>query len=77
MSVGMLHPVALAERTEHDGLYEIIDGVRTEKPAMGFFANVLASYLTTIINLFALPKRLGMAINEIRCTSQACETLPS
>ena len=31
---------------------------------MGFFANILASFLATSINTFTLPKRLGMAINE-------------
>ena len=31
---------------------------------MGFFANVLASFLATSINSFALPKRLGMAVAE-------------
>ena len=31
---------------------------------MGFFANILASYLAASINNFALPKRLWMAVNE-------------
>src|SRR5262249_49954932 len=44
--------------------YEIIDGVLKEKPPMGFYANILASFLATSINMFALPKRLGMAVAE-------------
>jgi Uma2 family endonuclease len=44
--------------------FEMIDGVPREKPPMGLFANILASYLSAAINHFAMPKKLGMAINE-------------
>lgn len=49
---------------EDERRLEIIDGVLKEKPPMGLFANILASFLATSINGFAIPKRLGMAINE-------------
>lgn len=65
MSTAMLNPIAVATSFPMDEpRYEIVDGVLKEKPPMGLFANILASYLATAINSFALPKRLGMAINE-------------
>ena len=41
---------------------------------MGFFANILASFLATSINTFALPKRLGMAICETAYQREAKNT---
>jgi Uma2 family endonuclease len=66
MSIALLNPAdsptLIPELVEPP--FELIDGVPKEKPPMGFFANVLATYLSTAINHFALPKKLGMAINE-------------
>jgi Uma2 family endonuclease len=65
MSTVTLSPIAVMPPMLRDEpRFEIIDGVLREKPPMGFFANVLASFLATSINNFALPKRLGMAVNE-------------
>jgi Uma2 family endonuclease len=65
MSTAILHPIATAPSLPTDGRrFEIIDGVLKEKPPIGFFANILASFLATAINNFALPKKLGMAIAE-------------
>jgi Uma2 family endonuclease len=65
MSMATLNPIAVVSPALMDEpLFEIVDGVRKEKHPMGLFANILASFLATAINTFALPKRLGMAINE-------------
>jgi Uma2 family endonuclease len=61
----MLKPVAAVPSLPNDGRrFEIVDGILKEKPPMGMFANILASFLATAINSFSLPKRLGMAIAE-------------
>jgi Uma2 family endonuclease len=66
MSVATMYPgiqtVLTPEQLEPP--FEMIDGVPKEKPRMGLFANILASYLSTAINNFSIPRRLGMAINE-------------
>lgn len=65
MSIATLNPIAAASLPSMDEpLFEIIDGVMKEKPPMGLFANILASFLANAINNFTLPKRMGMAINE-------------
>jgi Uma2 family endonuclease len=75
MSTATLNPVAVASPAPMDEpLFEIVDGVLREKPPMGLFANILASFLATAINTFALPKRLGMAINETTYQVQAGNT---
>src|ERR1043165_4090812 len=45
-------------------LYEIVNGERKEIAPMGIYANILATCLATVINTFAVPKRLALAINE-------------
>lgn len=51
--------------TEVSGeFYEIVDGLRVEKPPMGAFENVLATLLATWLNEFARPRRLGLAVTE-------------
>ena len=59
-------PIAPARLTPEqlEPPFEMIDGVPREKPPVGLFANILATYLATAINNFSLPKKLGMAINE-------------
>jgi Uma2 family endonuclease len=65
MSTVTLSPIALVPPMPTDEpRFEIVDGVLKEKPPMGFFANILASFLATSINNFAMPKRLGMAVAE-------------
>ena len=65
MSTATLGPIAVVPPIPSDEpRFEIVDGVLKEKPPMGFYANILASFLATSINNFALPKRLGMAVNE-------------
>jgi Uma2 family endonuclease len=65
MSTAVLPPLAeLPLGIKDESHFEIIDGVPREKPATVFFANILASFLANSINTFALPKRLGMAVNE-------------
>ena len=65
MSIATLNPMAVVPFTPKDEpRFEIVDGVLREKPPMGFFANILASFLATSINNFAMPKRLGMAVAE-------------
>jgi Uma2 family endonuclease len=65
MSTLTLSPIALIPPMPKDEpRFEIVDGVLKEKPPMGFFANILASFLATSINNFAMPKRLGMAVAE-------------
>ncbi len=65
MSTVTLGPIALVPPMLRDEpRFEIVNGVLKEKPPMGFFANILASFLATSINNFAMPKRLGMAVNE-------------
>lgn len=66
MSVATLNPTAPARLLPEqlDPPLELIDGVPKEKPPMGLFANILATFLSTAINNFAAPKKLGMAINE-------------
>jgi Uma2 family endonuclease len=65
MSTATLNPILnwpLALREEP--LFELVNGVLKEKPPKGLFANILATILATSINTFALPRRLGMAINQ-------------
>ena len=66
MSIATLNPTSPARLTPEqlEPPFEMIDGVPKEKHPMGLFANILATYLSTAINNFALPKKLGMAINE-------------
>jgi Uma2 family endonuclease len=65
MATGTLSPIAAGPlATKDEPRIEIVNGVRTEKSPMGLFANILASFLATSINTFALPKRMGMSINE-------------
>lgn len=64
MSTATLTPIIAPPAIRDKPRFEIIDGVAREKPPIGFFANILASYLATSINTFALPRRLGMAVNE-------------
>ena len=65
MSIATINPIAPAPFTPKDTpLCELVDGVLKEKTPMGLFANILATILATSINTFAIPKRLGMAINE-------------
>lgn len=75
MSTAILSPRAVPPLLPRDEpRFELIDGVLKEKPPMGFFANILASFLATSINTFALPKRLGMAINETAYQREAKNT---
>ena len=65
MSTVTLDPITvIPSMTKDERRFEIVDGVLREKPSMGFFANILASFLATSINTFAMPKRLGMAVAE-------------
>ena len=66
MSVATLNPMAPTRLTPEqlEPPFEMIDGVPKEKPRMGLLANILATCLSTAINNFALPKKLGLAINE-------------
>ena len=41
---------------------EVIDGIHTEKPPLSVLASILTTYLATMINSFALPQKLGIAI---------------
>jgi Uma2 family endonuclease len=75
MSTANVNPIAIVPSLPRDEpRSEIVDGVLKEKPPMGFFANILASFLATSINTFALPKRLGMAINETAYQREAKNT---
>src|SRR5437016_3441989 len=66
MSVATLNPTAPARLMPEqlEPPFEMFDGIPKEKPPMGLFANILATFLSTAINNFAVPKKLGMAINE-------------
>ncbi len=64
MATATLNPKTALRAEQFDYPYELIDGVPTEKQPMGLFANILATYLATAINNFALPRKLGLAINE-------------
>jgi Uma2 family endonuclease len=48
-----------------DSLYEVINGQRVEIPHMGAFAGTVASMIVHYLNEFALPKKLGFAVNEV------------
>jgi Uma2 family endonuclease len=64
MATATLNPKMHRRGDEIDFPFELIDGVPTEKQPMGLFANILATYIATAINNFALPRKLGLAINE-------------
>jgi Uma2 family endonuclease len=64
MSIVKDAPISKLDDDDQDDRYEIIDGIRVEKQPMGLYANILATYLATMINIYAIPKRLGMAICE-------------
>ena len=66
MSVATLNPTAPARLMPEqlEPPFEMVDGIPKEKPPMGLFANILATFLSTALNNFAVPKKLGMAINE-------------
>ena len=64
MATAMLTPPVQLRSEPIDFPFELIDGVLKEKQPMGLFANILATYLSTAINNFALPRKLGLAINE-------------
>lgn len=46
-----------------DRLYELVDGILVEK-AVGFEESVLALYIATLLNVFILPRRLGVVSGE-------------
>jgi len=45
--------------------YEVIDGIRVEREPMGAFETVLASWLCSLLNNFAMGKKLGVAVSEV------------
>ena len=45
--------------------YEILDGVRVERPATGAYENILATLLAGWLNEFARPRRIGLAVTEV------------
>ncbi len=49
---------------ENDRLYEIIDGIRINKP-VGNKEVLFANHLAYLINKFAVPRRLGLAMVEV------------
>ena len=55
--------------------YEVIDGVRVEREAMGAFEAVLASWLSYLINSFAAGKKLGLAVNRVLFVLHAARNL--
>src|ERR1700722_9033836 len=48
-----------------EALYELVDGKRVEMPAMSTRAAMIAARLTTELNAFAKPNRLGEAFGEL------------
>jgi Uma2 family endonuclease len=50
---------------DKDKFYEIVKGKRKEIPSMGALAGTLAGFLVGLINAFAMPKKLGMAVVEV------------
>jgi Uma2 family endonuclease len=54
-------------RTDGDSevLYEIVNGEYREIERMGAYEGTLASYLNHLVNAFAVPKKLGLAVNEV------------
>lgn len=44
--------------------FEIVNGKRTENAPMGAYANLLAAYLSSVINHYAMPRNLGFAATE-------------
>jgi Uma2 family endonuclease len=59
MAIGMIVPSTAAK------VHEIVNCERVQIPHMGAFAGMVASFLVTFINGFAMPKRLGFAVNEV------------
>lgn len=55
---------ALAE-IEPAGLYEVVDGVVVEKPAMGAYEIEIASILQDMLGPFARSQRLGRVVSEM------------
>ncbi len=47
-----------------DSLYEVVDGKVVEISHMGVLATSLVSILISLINAFAMPRRLGLAVGE-------------
>jgi Uma2 family endonuclease len=45
--------------------YEIVKGKRKETPPMGALAGTLAGFLVGLINAFAMPRKLGIAVVEV------------
>jgi Uma2 family endonuclease len=59
-----LLPKTLAETLDDDSsLYEIVKGQRVEKP-VSVVAVSIASLLVSHLNVFALPRKLGIALSE-------------
>jgi Uma2 family endonuclease len=48
---------------QEDRLYELVDGVLVEK-TVGLQESILAGYILTILNLFVLPRGLGLVAGE-------------
>jgi Uma2 family endonuclease len=56
-------PIRLAE--ENGELFEIIDGKKVELPPMSAYAGIIASRLSSSINAFAKPRKLGEAVTDV------------
>lgn len=50
---------------DREDFFEVVDGVRVETAPMGAYAGTLASLLVSLLNAYALPRRLGWAVGEV------------
>lgn len=62
MSTALMDPPVV---NPSDEWYEIVNGVRVEKPAMGAYAVTIAAELLRLIGNFVSQHRLGLAVNEV------------
>jgi Uma2 family endonuclease len=65
--VAILSPPQRIERepSADEPLYEVVDGVRVEKPPMSTAAGVIASELGQNMGVFARSRKLGRVVNEV------------
>ena len=64
-STAIAEPIAEQGRLlDSESLYEVVDGLRVEVPAMGTRENYLASLLVTMLTNHVRPKQLGFAVME-------------
>lgn len=63
-AVALHRPAPPDPYADGDGRFEVVRGVRVDKPPMGLIENLIASVLQTRLGTFCQANNLGWAVNE-------------